>query len=135
MLSRGKRGERVNVKMPECWTIRTVLKQDKLPLLYLISVGIRTGECQHSLSWGSLEQIRWAQWHGKRGQRGLPFGASFVAWHTCAKTEVSRRGVSGVGDQSCRPFSQLPFHQGSRASLRAAPRQWYNNRYYDRLPT
>lgn len=57
MLSQGKEGERVNDQMPEVWTIRTVLKQDKLPLLHLISVGIPTGDCQHSLSWGNLEQI------------------------------------------------------------------------------
>lgn len=51
------KSERVNVQMPEVWTIRTVWKQDKLPLLYLISVGMPTGDCQHSLSWGNLEQI------------------------------------------------------------------------------
>lgn len=55
--AKGKEGERVNVQMPEGWTVRSVLTRDKLPLLYLISVGTPTGDCQHSLSWGNLEQI------------------------------------------------------------------------------
>ena len=52
MSSQGRRGERVNVQMPECWTIRTGLKQDKLPLLYQISGGVPTGDCPAFLELG-----------------------------------------------------------------------------------
>lgn len=130
MLSQEK-CERVNDQMPEgggldnpdCFEAR------QAPTALSDKRGDSYGDCQHSLSWGSLEQIRRAQWHGKRGQRGLlsPLQRSIRALRR-------RFQDGGAGVQVSGPKAAARFVSHLPVPIKVPEQFWERNRGSGKTP-